>query len=161
MSVERPSTPFDSAFRAPGGLRIAMVAARFNADIVEGLVAGTLGRLQELGVKDPTCLLRVPGAWELPEACQRIIRRERPHAVIAIGAVVRGDTPHFEFVAGECGRGLMRVALDSQTPVIFGVLTTDTLEQALERSDPERLNKGRDFAEAAVEMGLLALDDAG
>lgn len=98
---------------------------------------------------------QVPGAFELPLACKQLAESGRYEAIVALGCIIRGDTPHFDYVAGECARGLMQVGLDSNVPVIFGVLTVNTPAQAEERADPSRMNKGKESMEAAVEMALL------
>jgi 6,7-dimethyl-8-ribityllumazine synthase len=137
--------------------RIAIAAARFNADLVDELLAGCLRRLTELGVADGHVeVVRVPGAFELPVTAKAFARTGRFDAVICLGAVVRGDTPHFEYVAGECARGLQDVAIWEHLPVIFGVLTTNTHEQAVERIGGAHGHAGERAAEAAVEMiGVL------
>lgn len=145
----------------PSDLRIAVVASRFNGFIVEQLLAGARDALERRGV-DPArgVLVWVSGAFELPLAADRLAASGQYDAVIALGAVVRGGTPHFDYVAGECARGLSRVALDRGIPVTFGVLTTDTVEQALERAGTGEGNKGFDAAVTALESvaTLRALD---
>lgn len=134
-------------------LRIAVVAGRFNRFIVDQLVSGARDALERQGINPSNVVLAwVPGAFELPLLAERFAASKKYHAVIALGAVIRGGTPHFEYVAGECARGLMRVSLDHGIPVIFGVLTTDTVEQALERAGTGEGNKGFDAAIAAIEM---------
>ena len=134
-------------------LTIAVVAGRFNRFIVDQLVAGARDALERHGVSESNLVLAwVPGAFELPLLARQLAASGKYDAVIALGAVIRGGTPHFDFVAGECARGLMRVSLDHQIPVIFGVLTTDTVEQALERAGTGQGNKGYDAAMAAIEM---------
>src|SRR4051794_34136650 len=139
--------------------RIAIAAARFNADIVDELLAGCMRRLDELGVaEDRLEIVRVPGAFELPVTAKAFARTGRFAAVICLGAVVRGDTPHFEYVAGEAARGLQDVAIWENLPVIFGVLTTNTHEQAVARIGGALGHAGERAAEAAVEMiGVLEL----
>jgi 6,7-dimethyl-8-ribityllumazine synthase len=138
--------------------RIAVAAARFNAEIVEELLAGCLRRLGELGVTEGHVeVVRVPGAFELPVTAKAFAKTGRYSAVICLGAVVRGETPHFEYVAGECARGLQDVAIWENLPVIFGVLTTNTHEQAMDRIGGKHGHAGERAAEAAVEMiGVLA-----
>jgi len=138
--------------------RIAIAAARFNADIVDELLAGCVRRLGELGVaEDRIEIVRVPGAFELPVTAKAFARTGRFAAVICLGAVIRGDTPHFEYVAGEAARGLQDVAIWENLPVIFGVLTTNTQEQAIERTGGKHGHAGERSAEVAVEMiGVLA-----
>jgi 6,7-dimethyl-8-ribityllumazine synthase len=133
--------------------RIVIVAARFNAALVEQLIAGASAAWREHGGDASRLLVeRVPGAFELPLAAKMFAASGGCDAVIALGCVIRGDTPHFDFVAGECARGLMDAGLATGVPVIFGVLTTDTLAQAEERADVARMNKGRESMEAALEM---------
>jgi 6,7-dimethyl-8-ribityllumazine synthase len=146
----------------PGGhalakdARIGIVAARFNLDIVNELLAGCQRRLQQLGVDtDRIEIHRVPGAFELPLAAKAMALTERFAAIICLGAVIRGDTPHFDYVAGECARGIAQVALEQTMPVIFGVLTTNTHEQAIERIGGLHGHAGERAAEAAVEMAAL------
>lgn len=133
--------------------RIAVVASRFNRFIVDQLVAGVEDALDRRGVASAdNILVWVPGAFELPLLAARLAASGRFDAVIALGAVVRGGTPHFEYVAASCADGLARVALDHDIPVIFGVLTTDDVEQALERAGTGEGNKGFDAAMTALEM---------
>jgi 6,7-dimethyl-8-ribityllumazine synthase len=140
----------DAPVRNP---RIAVVASRFNRFIVEQLVAGVRDALDRRGVdSDNQTLVWVPGAFELPLVTARLAASDRFDAVIALGAVIRGGTPHFDYVAGTCANGLARVALDANVPVIFGVLTTDDVEQALERAGTGEGNKGFDAAITALEM---------
>ncbi|MBT8060867.1 MAG: 6,7-dimethyl-8-ribityllumazine synthase [Gammaproteobacteria bacterium] len=136
-----------------GDRRIAIVASRFNQFIVDQLVAGAEDALDRHQVTaSDRVLVWVPGAYELPLAADRLASTRRFDAVIALGAVIRGGTPHFDFVAGECASGLTRVALDHGLPVAFGVLTTDTIEQALERAGTGEGNKGFDAAMTALDM---------
>lgn len=130
--------------------RIAIAASRFNRFIVEQLVEGARDALERRGV-EPS-LVWVPGAFELPLAADRLAASGRFDAVIALGAVIRGGTPHFDYVAGTCADGLARVALDHGLPVVFGVLTTDDVEQALERAGTGEGNKGFDAAMTALDM---------
>ncbi|HLV65237.1 MAG TPA: 6,7-dimethyl-8-ribityllumazine synthase [Polyangiaceae bacterium] len=144
--------------------RFAIVAARFNGAIVENLIAGALDALERHGVAtDAVTLVRVPGSFELPPVAARLARSGKFDAVLALGAVIRGATSHFDHVAGETARGLAEAALASGVPVIFGVLTTESIEQALERAGTKAGNKGFDAALAALEMVSLgrALSDAG
>jgi len=135
------------------GARVAVVAARFNAAIVERLLEGALETLERHGLPAAAVdVARVPGAFEIPLAAQRLAASRRYQAVIALGAVIRGDTPHFEYVAGECARGLMQVGLESGVPVLFGVLTVEDLAQAEARAGRDQGNKGREAALAALEM---------
>ena len=138
--------------------RVAVAAARFNAALTDELLAGCVRRLGELGVAESRVeVVRVPGAYELPVTARVFAETGRYSAVICIGAVVRGDTPHFEYVAGECARGCQAVAVTTGLPIIFGVLTTNTHEQALDRTGGKHGHAGERAAEAAVEMiGVLA-----
>jgi len=133
--------------------RIGIIAARFNGQLVDELLRGCLRRLHDLGVDETRVkILRVPGAYELPVAAQALARTRQYKAVICLGAVVRGDTPHFEYVAGEAARGIARVSLDEALPVVFGVLTTNTMEQAQARAGGAHGHAGERAADAAVEM---------
>jgi 6,7-dimethyl-8-ribityllumazine synthase len=137
----------------PADARIAIAAARFNEDIVEKLLAGCRKRLAKLGVdSDRVEVHRVPGAFELPLAAQTLARTGRFAAVICMGAVIRGDTPHFDYVAGEAARGIAAVSRAESLPIIFGVLTTNDLQQAMDRCGGKHGNAGERAAEAAVEM---------
>jgi 6,7-dimethyl-8-ribityllumazine synthase len=134
-------------------LNVAIVASRFNHFVVEQLVEGAKDALNRLGIDEGRLLLVwVPGAFELPVVADQVASSGRYDAVIALGAVIRGGTPHFDYVAGECARGLTRVSLDNGLPITFGVLTTDTVEQALERAGTGEGNKGFDAAMTAIEM---------
>lgn len=138
------------------GLRIAVIASRFNDDIVSGLLDGALGCLARHGAADESIdLLRVPGAFELPALAARLIDARRYDAIIALGCLLRGDTPHFDFISQQVTLELSRVAADARLPVAFGVITCNTLEQAVERSKPGPHNKGWEAALAAVEMANL------
>jgi 6,7-dimethyl-8-ribityllumazine synthase len=133
--------------------RVAIVAARFNDALVSQLIDGaTRAWRAHGGAGEQLAVQRVPGAFELPLAALKFAASGEYDAVIALGCVIRGDTPHFEYVAGECARGLMDAGLASGVPVIFGVLTTETQAQAEERADIARMNKGRESMEAALEM---------
>ena len=135
---------------------IAIAAAEFNHFIVQQLVDGAFDALKRNGVSDSTItLVWVPGAFELPLAADVLAASGRHDAVIALGAVIRGGTPHFDFVAGECSRGIAKVGLKHGLPAIFGVLTTDNVDQALERAGPGAGNKGFDTAVAALQMIAL------
>jgi 6,7-dimethyl-8-ribityllumazine synthase len=139
-----------------GDLRIALAASRFNASVVERLVAGAAGALASHGVNPAGLeLVRVPGAFDLPPVVRRMALSRRFDAIVALGAVIRGDTPHFDFVAAECASGLARVSYETGVPVAFGVLTTDTEEQAFERAGGAEGNKGADAARAAIELASL------
>lgn len=137
-------------------LRIALVASRFNEAVVERLVAGAVDALAAQGADLQSLeLVRVPGAFDLPLVVRRIALSQRFDAIVALGAVIRGDTPHFDYVAGECAAGLARIASETGVPVAFGVLTTDTEEQALDRAGGAEGNRGADAARAAVELANL------
>jgi len=137
---------------ATGG-RYALVAARFNEFIVDALVSGAVDTLRRHRVAEQDItLIRVPGAFELPIAVQKAAASGRYDAVIALGAVIRGATPHFDYVAGECTKGLGAAAMQTGIPVIFGVLTVDSIEQALERAGTKAGNKGSEAAVSAIEM---------
>ncbi len=141
---------------AIGDARFALIAARFNGYIVDSLVQGATDTLIKHGVPDDRIVLvEVPGALELPLAASRICRTEAADAVIALGAVIRGATAHFDYVCSECVRGLGQVGLETGIPVIFGVLTTNNVEQAIARAAVERGNKGGEAALAALEMTSL------
>ncbi len=141
---------------AGAGRRVAVVASRFNETITRALVDGALDALVKHGTAfDDIDIFWVPGAWELPLAARQAMATEQYDAVVALGAVIRGDTPHFDFVAGEASRGLADASRDSDIPVGFGLLTCDTMEQALARCGGEHGNKGWDSAVAAIEMADL------
>jgi 6,7-dimethyl-8-ribityllumazine synthase len=136
--------------------RFAIVVARFNEDITDSLLDGAEARLDAHGVAPQDIdVYRVPGAWELPQTAARLVRRGFHDGIIALGCVIRGETPHFDYVAGEAAYGLGAVARASAIPVVFGVLTADTREQAERRADPDGMDKGGEVASAAVEMALL------
>ena len=138
------------------GARFAIVASRFNAVITDALLDGAVATLAEHGVRDDhVSVVQVPGAFEIPITAKRLAATGRYEAIIALGAVVRGGTPHFDYVAGECARGIARVALAENVPVIFGVLTADTEEQARERAGGNEGNKGSEAALAGLEMVTL------
>jgi 6,7-dimethyl-8-ribityllumazine synthase len=138
------------------GLQFAIVCARFNAEITERLLDGALEALQRAGAASTNVeVVRVPGSWELAVAAQALAVSRKYNAIIALGAVIRGDTPHFDFVAGETARGLMAVQLETGIPVAFGVLTTNTLAQAADRAGGKDGNKGYDAALTAIEMANL------
>jgi 6,7-dimethyl-8-ribityllumazine synthase len=138
------------------GLKFGIVAARFNDFITGRLVEGALDGLQRHGVADSDVeILKVPGAYEIPLAAKIMSQSKKYHAIICLGAVIRGATPHFEYVSAEVSKGVASVSLESGLPVIFGVLTTDTIEQAIERAGTKSGNKGWDAALAALEMANL------
>ncbi len=140
------------------GLRFAIIASRFNGLIVEPLLAGATDAIvRSGGSAGAITVIRCPGAWELPQVANKVIRTGtgKYDAVIALGAVIRGATPHFDYVAGEAAKGIAAAAATSDIPVSFGVLTTDTIEQALERAGTKAGNKGFDAALAAIELANL------
>lgn len=131
----------------------AIVVACFNSFIVERLLAGAIEALHKHGVQEKDIIIvKVPGAFELPLAVKKLVANGKYDAVIALGAVIRGGTPHFEYVAGECVKGISQVGLESNIPVAFGVLTVDTIEQAIERAGTKAGNKGAEAAITAIEM---------
>ena len=137
-------------------LRFAIVAARFNDFVVEPLVGGALDALKRHGVSGQQIeIVRVPGAFDIPIVARKLALSRRYEALIALGAVIRGQTPHFDYVAGECAGGIARIALESGVPIAFGVLTTDTVEQAVDRAGGKAGNKGADAALVAIEMANL------
>lgn len=139
-----------------GKRRVAVIASRFNEFVVSGLVKGAIGAWEKHGGKPAELLVaRVPGAFELPVVARRLAASGKYEAIVALGCVIRGDTAHFEYVAGECARGLQNVAVDTGVPVVFGVLTTETVEQALQRAAPGGSNKGGEAMETALEMADL------
>lgn len=147
----------EGGYNPPQQARFAIVAARFNEAIVEHLIRGALETLRRQGVPEANIVLvKVPGAYELPWACRRLCEKKKVDAVIALGCVIRGATPHFDYVAGEAASGCGGVAASTGVPVIFGVLTTNTIEQAVERAGTKAGNKGADAALAAIELVNLA-----
>jgi 6,7-dimethyl-8-ribityllumazine synthase len=139
------------------GRRIAVAVSRFNETVTQKLLDGALDALVRHGVAyDDVDVVWVPGAWELPVAARKLLATDRFDALVAIGAVIRGETPHFDYVAGEAARGLQQAAAEYETPLGFGVLTCDTMEQALARAGGSHGNKGWDAALAALEMADLA-----
>ena len=138
------------------GLRVTIVAARFNDFIVERLVGGAVDYLVRHGCDENDIeLVRVPGAFEMPLVCKRLAARKKCDGIVALGAVIRGATPHFEFVANEAVKGIAQVCLESGMPIGFGLLTTDTLEQAIERAGSKAGNKGAEAAAAMLETVRL------
>ncbi|HAW93838.1 MULTISPECIES: 6,7-dimethyl-8-ribityllumazine synthase [unclassified Arsukibacterium] len=136
------------------GKKFALVVARFNGFIVESLLDGavdTLKRVGNVNEQDIT-VVRIPGAFEMPLAVQRVAASKKYDAIIALGAVIRGGTPHFEYVSGECTKGIGQVAMQHDLPVAFGVLTVDSIEQAIERAGTKAGNKGAEAAMSALEM---------
>jgi 6,7-dimethyl-8-ribityllumazine synthase len=145
-------TTYEGTFAPPPG-RFALVAARFNSALVDHLIAGALDGLKRHGVAGEAIdLVRVPGSFEIPLVAQRLAASKQYAAVICLGAVIRGDTGHYDHVAGEAASGVARAALATGVPVVFGILTCDTLEQALNRAGAKSGNKGFDAALTAIEM---------
>ena len=135
------------------GKRFAVIVARFYFDLTEQMLDGAKRALRDCGVRDSDIrIVEVPGCYELPLAALKVLQAGKVDAVVALGVVIRGETPHFDFVAGECARGLMEVQLRTGAPVGFGVLTTETLAQAEERADPARGDKGYDAGFAAASL---------
>ncbi len=143
----------EGAIAAPNA-KVAIVIARFNSFINESLLEGALDALKRQGQvsDDNITVVRCPGAYELPLVAQQVAKSDRYDAIVALGSVIRGGTPHFDYVAGECNKGLAQVALEFNTPVAFGVLTVDTIEQAIERAGTKAGNKGAEAALSALEM---------
>ncbi len=138
------------------GLRVAVLLSRFNEVVGNRLLDGAVAALARRGVRSRDVLVvKVPGAFELPSVARRLARSGRHDAIVCLGAVVRGETPHFDYVAGEASRGIARVSYETGVPVLFGVLTADTVEQALDRAGGKHGNKGVEAAEGAVEMARL------
>ena len=149
-------TTIEGDFTPPPDARIALVAARFNGFIVRSLVDGAADALRRHGVPETSIdLIWTPGSFELPLAAQRLAASERYDGIVALGAVIRGGTPHFEYVAGECTKGLASVSLRYDIPVGFGVLTVDTIDQAVERAGTKAGNKGAEAALSVLEMVSL------
>lgn len=147
---------FEGDFTPPQDARFALVAARFNSFIVQSLVNGAVDSLRRHGVPETQLdLIWTPGAFELPLAAQRLAASERYAGIIALGAVIRGGTPHFEYVAGECTKGLASVSLHYNIPIGFGVLTVDSIDQAVERAGTKAGNKGTEAALSVLEMVSL------
>jgi 6,7-dimethyl-8-ribityllumazine synthase len=135
------------------GLKFGIVASRFNDFITARLLDGAVDALSRHGASDADIeIVRVPGAYEIPLAAQTMARSKKYHAVICLGAVIRGATPHFEYVSAEVSKGVAAASMDTGLPVVFGVLTTDTIEQAVERAGTKSGNKGWDAALSAIEM---------
>lgn len=134
------------------GLKFAIIASRFNDFIVSRLVSGAIDYLIRHGVSEQDIvIIKVPGAFEMPVVAKKIAKSKKFNGVICLGAVIRGATPHFDYVASEVAKGIAQVSLESEVPVTFGVLTTDTLEQAIERAGSKAGNKGAEAAQAALE----------
>ncbi len=147
---------FEGDFKNTTGAKFAIVVGRWNAFVVESLLEGAVDSLVRHGIEESDIeIYRVPGAFEIPLAVKRVAATKKYDAVIALGAVIRGGTPHFEYVAGECTKGLGVVSLDYGIPVAFGVLTVDTIEQAIERAGTKAGNKGEEAAMSVLEMVQL------
>jgi len=133
--------------------RFAIVASRFNSALVDRLVEGAIDCLTRHGVPEENIkVVKVPGAWEIPLAAKKLAKRDDVDAVIAVGAVIRGATPHFDYVAAEVSKGLANISIELEKPITFGIITADTLEQAIERAGTKQGNKGWEAALAALEM---------
>ncbi|MCZ2155888.1 MAG: 6,7-dimethyl-8-ribityllumazine synthase [Bryobacterales bacterium] len=138
------------------GFRFAIVASRFNSLVTERLIAGAVDAISRCGGSaEAIDLVRVPGSWEQPLAVKVLLEQSRYDAIICLGAVIRGETPHFDYVASEAAKGVAAASLAAGTPVAFGILTCDTLEQALDRAGAKSGNKGFDAAMSAIEMASL------
>lgn len=138
------------------GLRFAVVVSRFNSFITERLLAGAMDALRRTGAADDAVdVIKVPGSWEVPLVAGEVARQHRYDAVICLSAVIRGETPHFDYVAAEAAKGVAHVAMETGVPVAFGVLTTNTLDQAIDRAGAKGGNKGFDAAMTAIEMASL------
>ena len=146
----------EGQFTDAGGRRFGLLLARFNSLVVERLLEGAVDTLRRHGVPDANMTIaRVPGAFELPLAARTMAGSGRYDAIIALGCVIRGSTPHFDYVAGEAAKGLAHVQMEADLPISFGVLTTDSIEQAIERAGTKAGNKGADAAMGAIEMVSL------
>jgi 6,7-dimethyl-8-ribityllumazine synthase len=146
---------FDPELRAHG-LRFGIVVSRFNSFVTEPLLTGALDALKQHGADEKDVeVVRVPGAWEIPIAARTLAAHKKPDAIVCLGAVIRGDTPHFDYVAGEAARGIADASSDTGIPMAFGLLTTNTEEQALDRAGGKSGNKGFEAALTAIEMANL------
>jgi 6,7-dimethyl-8-ribityllumazine synthase len=156
MSADSSVKSIEGALVVPEGAKFAIVASRFNAFIVERLVEGAVDALVRHGAKaENISVVRVPGAWEIPLVVKRLAKSGKVDAVVAVGAVIRGSTPHFDHVANEVGKGVAQASWDTGVPIAFGVLTTDSIEQAVERAGTKAGNKGFDAGVTAIEMVTL------
>ncbi|HEY6725619.1 MAG TPA: 6,7-dimethyl-8-ribityllumazine synthase [Polyangiaceae bacterium] len=156
MSQRSQIQTLEGTFTIVDGARFAIVASRFNSFVVEPLVEGAVDALLRHGARPENLqIIKVPGSWEIPFACQQVARRGDVAAIIAVGAVIRGATPHFDHVASQASKGISQVSLDTGIPIANGVLTTDTIEQAVERAGTKAGNKGYDAAMVAIEMVAL------
>ena len=164
MADDAKATPrvIEGTLVVPPGARFALVASRFNHFIVDHLVGGAVDALVRHGAEEANItIVRVPGAWEIPTVVARLAKRGEIDAIVALAAVIRGSTPHFDYVASEVSKGIATVSLQTGVPVTFGVLTTDTIEQAIERAGTKAGNKGWDAAVTAIEMVSLDRELAG
>lgn len=142
--------------RSEVGFRIGIVAAKFNQQVTNKLLNACVNTLAAHGVrKESLYVVRVPGAFEIPLVARAMAKSGQFDAVICLGAVIRGDTPHFEYISAEVSRGIGQAALDTDVPIIFGVLTTETVAQAVERADPKQFNRGSEAAKSAIEMVMV------
>ncbi len=148
-------TPIIEGHLNAAGLKFAIVVSRFNSIITDRLLAGALDALARTGAGEPLEIVKVPGSWELPVVAAELARQKRHDAIICLAAVIRGDTPHHEYIAAEAAKGLAQASLETGVPISFGVLTTDTLDQAVDRAGAKGGNKGFDAAMSAVEIGNL------
>jgi 6,7-dimethyl-8-ribityllumazine synthase len=159
MSNDRPLAnvkSIEGALVVPKGARFALVASRFNHFIVDRLLEGAVDALVRHGAQAQNLtVVRVPGSWEIPVVCERLAAKKKFDAVVALSAVIRGGTPHFDYIAAEVTKGVAAAALRTGVPITFGILTTDSIEQAVERAGVKGGNKGFDAAMAAVEMVAL------
>jgi len=138
------------------GLKFGIVVAKFNPFVTSKLLSSCIDGLTKYGVKEPDIeVVRVPGAFDIPLVARTMAKSSRFDAVICLGAVIRGDTPHFDYISAEASRGIGQAALDADVPIIFGVLTTDTVAQAIERADPSKFNRGGEAAKSAIEMATV------
>ena len=138
------------------GKRFGIIASRFNDFITDRLVGGAIDALTRSGAEDADIdLVKVPGAFEIPMVALRMAKSNKYHAIVCLGAVIRGATPHFDYVCAEASKGIAQVGMETQVPVIFGIVTTDSIEQAIERAGTKAGNKGWDAALSAIEMANL------
>ena len=156
MPSDSSVSSIEGSLVVPEGAKFAIVGSRFNAFIVERLIEGAVDALVRHGAdRSNITVVRVPGAWEIPLVCARLAGTGKLDAVVALGAVIRGATPHFDHVANEVAKGVAQASMDSGVPISFGVLTTDSIEQAVERAGTKAGNKGFDAAVSAIEMVTL------
>ena len=150
-----PGVSFEGELKADG-LRFAIVVSRFNSFITDRLLAGALDAIGRCGGKaEDVALIRIPGAWEFPLTLKALAARGKYDAILCLGAVIKGDTPHFDYVAGEAAKGIAAASVESGIPIAFGVLTTNTVEQAIDRAGAKSGNKGFDAAMTGIEMANL------